>query len=550
MEIKEVSARVKKALQKKADDQNKKAGDDSRKKTNVRTLSAVFERGVGAYNTNPGSVRPSVTSSDQWAYARVNSYIYALNNLKFRGGKHDTDLLPASHPMSTRKQLFDDTEVKGIYDDLDFTIPKGAKDEAKRGLEWRKEYGRGGTSVGINSARYIVNNTTAGAEKVRHIAKYFPRHEVDKQAEGYRQGEEGYPSNGRIAWALWGGNAGKSWSQKLVRAMNKRDEQAKSASVLIERINKTKDLDQEFLANEFETKESKIEVWNSFNDLLKSWDSALAKEYFDLLKVQEFDAIKLLKQYPNNLNAVQGIINSQIDRTTNNWKADLYDLYMSMITDFSYWQIELLLPETIKRVKQTQPKRTKPRQQIIANGFLPIRTSNALIPMPPAVRNSESIKFVSDRLDTSMPELARTTKKRLNVALRRSVDEARALGLTGSAFDDYVANGISDVLGKKRINRALTIARTEGLAISQHGMEQAVKKSKLDTEKEWITRKDGIVRDQHRRMDGKRLNFSKSFNVAGYKMDYPADTKYGATAELVVNCRCSLIYHRKKRRSI
>ena len=139
-------------------------------------------------------------------------------------------------------------------------------------------------------------------------------------------------------------------------------------------------------------------------------------------------------------------------------------IYMSMITDFSYWQIELLLPETIKRVKQTQPKRTKPRQQIIANGFLPIRTSNALIPMPPAVRNSESIKFVSDRLDTSMPELARTTKKRLNVALRRSVDEARALGLTGSAFDDYVANGISDVLGKKRINRALTIARTEGLA--------------------------------------------------------------------------------------
>ena len=262
--------------------------------------------------------------------------------------------------------------------------------------------------------------------------------------------------------------------------MNKKDEQAKSASLLIERINKTKDLNQEFLANEFETKESKVEVWNSFNDLLKSWDSALAKEYFDLLKVQEFDAIKLLKQYPNNLNAVQGIINSQIDRTTNNWKADLYDLYMSMITDFSYWQIELLLPETIKRVKQTQPKRTKPRQQIIiANGFLPITTSNALIPMPPAVRNSESIKFVSDRLDTSMPELARTTKKRLNVALRRSVDEARALGLTGSAFDDYVANGISDVLGKKRINRALTIARTEGLAISQHGMEQAVKEVKI-----------------------------------------------------------------------
>jgi len=34
---------------------------------------------------------------------------------------------------------------KGPYDDLDFTIPKGAKEEARRGLDWVKEYGRGGT---------------------------------------------------------------------------------------------------------------------------------------------------------------------------------------------------------------------------------------------------------------------------------------------------------------------------------------------------------------------------------------------------------------------
>ena len=39
-------------------------------------------------------------------------------------------------------------------------------------------------------------------------------------------GEDGYPSNGRIAWALWGGNAGQSWASKLVRAMNLRDEKA------------------------------------------------------------------------------------------------------------------------------------------------------------------------------------------------------------------------------------------------------------------------------------------------------------------------------------
>ena len=44
---------------------------------------------------------------------------------------------------------------------------------------------------------------------------YFARHEVDKQGEGFSQGEEGYPSAGRIAWALWGGDAGQSWARRL-----------------------------------------------------------------------------------------------------------------------------------------------------------------------------------------------------------------------------------------------------------------------------------------------------------------------------------------------
>ena len=48
-----------------------KYGNSKTKKTNLRTLNVVFKRGIGAYKTNPGSVRPSVTSPEQWAYARV-----------------------------------------------------------------------------------------------------------------------------------------------------------------------------------------------------------------------------------------------------------------------------------------------------------------------------------------------------------------------------------------------------------------------------------------------------------------------------------------------
>ena len=37
--------------------------------------------------------------------------------------------------------------------------------------------------------------------------------EVDKEAEGFRRGEEGYPTPGRVAWGLWGGDAGFAWSR-------------------------------------------------------------------------------------------------------------------------------------------------------------------------------------------------------------------------------------------------------------------------------------------------------------------------------------------------
>ena len=95
---------VKKGLKKKADDHNEKHGGDKRKKTSVATLIAVFKRGVGAYETNPGSVRPTVKSPEQWAYARVNSFLYCLRTLKFKSGKHDTDLLPKGHPLSSKSK--------------------------------------------------------------------------------------------------------------------------------------------------------------------------------------------------------------------------------------------------------------------------------------------------------------------------------------------------------------------------------------------------------------------------------------------------------------
>ena len=96
-------------------------------------------------------------------------------------------------------------------------VPNDAMaDEAQRGLDWRREFGRGGTEVGIARARDISNKVDLSMDTVQRMASYFARHEVDKQAEGFSPGEDGYPSNGRIAWALWGGDPGQSWVNSIL----------------------------------------------------------------------------------------------------------------------------------------------------------------------------------------------------------------------------------------------------------------------------------------------------------------------------------------------
>lgn len=133
----------------------------------------------------------------------------------------DTEVTSAVEELAAAAITSLDITVVGAGKRL-YTIPKGAQEEAKRALEWRKEHKRGGTPVGLNTARTLARGGQIGIEKVRHIAKYFPRHEVDKKAEGYSPGEDGFPSNGRIAWALWGGDTAWRWARAIVERENKK----------------------------------------------------------------------------------------------------------------------------------------------------------------------------------------------------------------------------------------------------------------------------------------------------------------------------------------
>ena len=122
---------------------------------------------------------------------------------------------------------------------------EGMKVEAQKGLGWREEFGRGGTRVGAVRARQIVANENLSDETIKRMYSFFSRHEVDKKAEGFNAGEEGYPSNGRIAWALWGGDAGYKWSETKVNQMKKEEERAVSGKALEMIKNKVEEHNEE-----------------------------------------------------------------------------------------------------------------------------------------------------------------------------------------------------------------------------------------------------------------------------------------------------------------
>lgn len=152
------------------------------------------------YTEDPGALIASVKWSDQEKPAKsvFDLAVSSLSNL--------------------------DIKIFSINDRM-YTVPKTAQSEAKKALDWRKEHKRGGTPVGVNTARILAEGGQIGIKKVRHIARYFPRHEVDKKAKGYKPGEEGFPSAGRIAWALWGGDAAQRWAAGIVEREDKKNKE-------------------------------------------------------------------------------------------------------------------------------------------------------------------------------------------------------------------------------------------------------------------------------------------------------------------------------------
>jgi len=105
-----------------------------------------------------------------------------------------------------------------------YTPTDGMASAATRALKWHEEGRPGGTQVGLARANQLKNKENLSESTVLRMHSFFSRHEVDKQATGFSSGEEGFPSKGRVAWDMWGGDGGQTWAaQKRDQIMRDRE---------------------------------------------------------------------------------------------------------------------------------------------------------------------------------------------------------------------------------------------------------------------------------------------------------------------------------------
>jgi hypothetical protein len=108
---------------------------------------------------------------------------------------------------------------------------------------------------------------------------------------------------------------------------------------------------------------------------------------------------------------------------------------------------------------------------------------------------------------------------------------------------DKISGRYSDRLLK---HRADTIAQHETLEALNAGKFEALQQlvddgliAKENNELEWDSTGDARVRPQHQHLDGKTVNVGDPFVADdGSRLLYPHDTSLGATAAMIVGCRC------------
>ena len=504
----ELPERTQKALTKKATDHNEDVNNNKAKTTTKLRLAVVYWRGIGAYKTNPGSVRPSVSSPEQWAMARVNSYLYALRNGKYRSGKHDTDLLPKDHPMAgdDEKKNTDALELRGSVGDKDPTnFPTDGEDQQvalrnseferfpheeaqKLKEEWPQIWKKGGNILGnkqFNRLKPIADRDSSIAETrteeeaIRLREAWAARHFKDFRLAGVVA---------QIKWLVVG-SRGLSHMRKVISEEKQRLTEKRS---LTEKMTKAqKDL---YWRNWIEksvipaerTMKRAVEIYlDDAADRYARRAEKLAEEIINQRQKKAIDFATILGR-AFEISQIQKVIGR------------------------AFRSIYILTGNDIVKSLYTMTGKTMPLDLLFGER---------------QIIEKEILKFAR--------QINRTSEKQVQRLVRRGIEQ----GIPNREIAQSIraATTFSSA-------RALRIAQTETTkainSATNEAYNQFEKIEGVTIMKEWIDSRDADVRELHAELGSQPpIPADEDFEIDGYSA--PAPGSFGAAA-MDINCRCTI----------
>jgi SPP1 gp7 family putative phage head morphogenesis protein len=359
-------------------------------------------------------------------------------------------------------------------------------------LEWREEYGRGGTAVGVARARDLVNRKNLSPDTVARMVSYFARHEVDKEATGFREGEEGFPSAGKIAWQLWGGDAGKAWSEKKWSQIKDEDEE------------KSIDVRQTTAPRS----EQRTALWRKMVQGRSKIEKAYLSKFTRLLAEARREQIAKINANASLFGQSNKVLSPQLVFSLDPWKN-------KVTKEFRKVNIEALndstreVNEEIERIKPPTPA-----------------APNAPKADPWKLPPSKAISFLDQR---------ENLLKGIADDIHKEIMSIIELGMTDRLGSEAIAEKIREKFNQISNGRAKTIARTETGAAYGYSREEAMKAAGIGF-KEWLATQDDRCRATHLAADGQIVPMDQPFDVGGAALMYPCDPD--GPPEEIINCRC------------
>ena len=466
----------------------------------------------------------------------------------------------------------DEDEEKSIETKVD-NVPTYIQKNAQRGLDLLEFAGDGLTDKTKREARAMANGTISDSKVVR-MAAWFSRHEGDldsEDANAYLSGDKENPTKGQVAWLLWGGDISKSNKMRAYNWANKEAEKVKEEKSEKFDLYGWEEPTTKFIGlptvKAMQTDEEKAAYWKSIDSLRQKWEDTFQTVYAKELNRQR-RAISKAIAGSSTLDAMQTNIDIVIEDTK--FDKELLPLFYSLTDDFSVRTYDNLFPknDAFKAADPVDLGVSVTEEQAIRTVFdtlaelLPAgRTLKKIVDdgfyrgqreVPPAVgtvfQDGQSASFLQENAKSVMKDLNNTTKKRVSTIVAKALKEFEDLGIVnpvagtpeGDKFFKELSKNINTVLGGQSLNRAKTIARTEVVKASSWSQQRAAKSTGKRLEKEWISQRDGVVRESHFILDNQRVPADSFYLYNGIKLDFPADPK--APAALTVNCRCTEAY--------